>query len=472
MIRNIAKRCFRSLPWSIQPKFTLLFPGHHPYNEVNLRNNLGQYYSLLERAEERTLHSLREEQTEKLVRIYRHAFATVPFYRSFYKKHGLTIDSVKGLDDASKIPVLKKEQLKRVLLENPESMISAKAKRKMLRVHRTGGSTGIPLRILGDESYQKSRMAKQYRWKVRAGIRDRDLMSYLIVPRTLLDEDLCENPLKWQYCPKINLLSFDMTQTDQKSMRLLVDLMKEFRPVSVQGYCSAVYLLASFMKEHNEHFSFMKCTFTSSEKLYPEYREVMEKVFGAPVFDRYGQGEEVATGFECDEHNGFHLDMECGYVEVLSEDDEPVTETMGRIVGTNFESLGMPLIRYEVGDLGVLTERKCACGLAHQLLESVSGRDDEFLQTPGGRRFQAAIIHEYIIHTNNLIMASQFVQKSLDRITVSIVPTRPWKKEEVNAFEAELRANISSNIKYDIEFIDEIPRGDNYKYKLICSEIN
>ena len=44
----------------------------------------------------------------------------------------------------------------------------------------------------------------------------------------------------------------------------------------------------------------------------------------------------------------------------------------------------MPLIRYQVGDVGVLSERQCACGRGLPLLEQLEGREADYVITADG----------------------------------------------------------------------------------------
>ena len=74
-----------------------------------------------------------------------------------------------------------------------------------------------------------------------------------------------------------------------------------------------------------------------------------------------------------------HLNSDHNIVEFLRDDDSPCSPGEdGRIVVTELVNFGMPVIRYEVGDRGVPSDRVCPCGRGLPLMESITGRTADF----------------------------------------------------------------------------------------------
>src|SRR5690625_3914354 len=48
-------------------------------------------------------------QDRKAVDLVRHAYKTVPFYRTFYGDHGVDIESISSCEDLQNLPILTKE---------------------------------------------------------------------------------------------------------------------------------------------------------------------------------------------------------------------------------------------------------------------------------------------------------------------------------------------------------------------------
>jgi phenylacetate-CoA ligase len=83
------------------------------------------------------------------------------------------------------------------------------------------------------------------------------------------------------------------------------------------------------------------------------------------MISEYGAAESGIIAFECTSGN-MHINMENVIVE----------EENNEIFVTNLLSYSFPIIRYKLGDYIKLSslDRRCECGLEHQIIEEVRGR--------------------------------------------------------------------------------------------------
>src|SRR5262249_4946133 len=96
--------------------------------------------------------------------------------------------------------------------------------------------------------------------------------------------------------------------------------------------------------------------------------------FGAPFADVYGSSELGSVAAACGLSLGMHLFDDLFVVEVGDQ---------GRILITDLANTVMPLIRYQIGDVGRLHIDLCPCGRRTSRLE-VLGRLQEVLTGPLG----------------------------------------------------------------------------------------
>jgi phenylacetate-CoA ligase len=125
-----------------------------------------------------------------------------------------------------------------------------------------------------------------------------------------------------------------------------------------------------------------------------ETRKRIQESFGARTFDHVGMTEMGAYGFECEEQSGLHINED----EFIAEMIDPATQTevddgqKGELVLTNLGRVGMPLIRYRTGDLGVISREPCPCGRrGARLVGGVLGRADDMITIRGINVFPSAV---------------------------------------------------------------------------------
>lgn len=81
-----------------------------------------------------------ENLDEKIRNIVKYAYKNVSSYRNKMIKMGISLNDIKGQDDMKYLPFLDKEDFR----ENYPYGLFAVPKDKIIRVHSTSGTTGIP----------------------------------------------------------------------------------------------------------------------------------------------------------------------------------------------------------------------------------------------------------------------------------------------------------------------------------------
>ncbi|MGY8914112.1 MAG: phenylacetate--CoA ligase family protein, partial [Flavobacteriales bacterium] len=127
----------------------------------------------------------------------------------------------------------------------------------------------------------------------------------------------------------------------------------------------------------------------TSAPLFEEQRELMQKAFGAPVCDQYGNTEIMLIAAECPKQKGLHIMQDTVHIEFVDENNQPVPpNTIGKILLTDLTNYAFPLIRYDIGDEGKYLEEPCSCGSPLPLMDNVRGRQALIIDTPSGLRIK------------------------------------------------------------------------------------
>lgn len=195
----------------------------------------------------------------------------------------------------------------------------------------------------------------------------------------------------------------------------IVEGLNAFQPAMLNGYASAIALLAQEQEAGRLNIHPV-LTMTSSESLQPEDRERINRAFGSKVRDNYGCSEFVAAACSCSE-GWLHVHSDWVILEPVDEQLQPVRpgETSHTVLLTNLANRVQPILRYNLGDRITVRPDPCPCGSPFPAIQ-VEGRTDEILrfrnadgspipilplalwsvlkETPGLHRFQAIQIGE------------------------------------------------------------------------------
>jgi phenylacetate-CoA ligase len=200
--------------------------------------------------------------------------------------------------------------------------------------------------------------------------------------------------------------------------------------------------------------------FCTGEVLYPSQRTKLEKVFGAHVATYYGCNEVGGMAFEC-EYGNLHVTEEHVILETVDEDGQPVWDQPGRILITDLDNRIMPLLRYELGDVGTLTRQPCQCGRGLLVLKELQGRRQDLLQNARGDILPAIFFAERSRMLRS-IRAYQFIQRKINEIVFRYVPNGSTADSEVNDLCAAVKQQLGTDMRVICERCDSIsltPRG-------------
>jgi len=419
----------------------------------------------LEKNQWLTRSEIEDIQWMKLKSLLGYVERYVPYYRELFREHGISADRIEGPSDFAKIPLLSKE----IIRINKDRLITEDPTKRGFP-SSTGGSTGEPLYFFGDVSSGPVRRANTlrcYRW---TGV---DIGE----PKAFLWGTSLNVPLKKRIVDGVknlfnNILYLSTFDMSEEAIERHIIKLRKFRPSVLTAYPSALETLANYCGSKNRCEFGLKAIVTSGETLFPHQRELFEKVFDVPVFDRYGSREFSNVAHECARHNGLHIFSDLFYVEVLDEEGNPVAPgESGELVITDLSNYYMPFIRYRTGDVVVSSNRECDCGMSYPLIEKVEGRSFDVIRTLDGR-VVGGFFWTWLSRAVPGIEKFQIVQRGLDGIIFNIVPGEGWKDEYRSVLEEKIKDNCGNDFKVAFIIKDDIPLTASGKMRFIVSEMS
>jgi phenylacetate-CoA ligase len=332
----------------------------------------------------------------------------------------------------------------------------------MLRRGYSSGTSGTPVMVYRDPlsiAVEHAFVHRQWRW---AGVQVEDRC--VVLRGALLFDAARTEPPFWQYNAPERQLLMSSYHLSERTAGAYYRAIAAFRPRAIQAYPSSVYLLSRLLGPARCSKLGIRAIFTSSEMLIPAWREVVERAFGCRIFDYYGNAERTAAIGSCEEGT-YHIYPDYGLTEVI-----PVggIDQSGRIVGTPFHARVMPLIRYDSKDVATPTARRCSCGRAFPVVETLEGRWDDFVVTSDARYIGRL---DHVFKGLHGIVEAQIVQTDVRQLAVFVVRGREYAPATEEALRKNLKGRTSQDMEVEVVHVDAIPRGAHGKFRAVVSTV-
>lgn len=391
---------------------------------------------------------LRARQEQKLRRLIDHAHNHVPFYRERLETLGLKPSDIRSLEDLAHLPVLTREDVRRNF---PARITADNIASRRGRLDRTSGSTGVPLEFIRDRAGRDACLASFLLFDSWAGIRPGERTAHIGGPQP-------RSFRSWLFDKLRSRHSFSVFEMSAGKTDRVLDRLVRLKPSLVEGYASAIHQLAQAALRIGRGPR-PKAVVTTSDTL--PSREIIERAFGCPVFDRYGNREICgALAQDCPSGEGLHINTELCLVEIVDDKGRPVPRGQrGRVLLTDLTNEVMPFIRYDSGDLAVAGGR-CSCGRGFPLLGRVEGRSSECLTLPGGRLLSPVAFSHYLFVSRGYtehVLKYQAEQTGPGSLTFRFVPVGKVSESLIRRLRADLAELLGPNVTIDIQAVENIP---------------
>ena len=398
---------------------------------------------------------IRARQLRALQAQLKHAFSTVPYYRAAWSAAGAHPEDVQSFADFETFPILTKADIRR----HERALVSSDFGIDSLRVKRTSGSTGVPLTIYIDEP------AVQF--KTACTIRSDEWSGWRLGQRVA---KVWGNPEYRHFGLKGRLRNYfldravflDTLELNDARLAEFTRAIRRHRPGLIFGHAHSLYLLACYLRKNRVAGIRPNGIISTAMLLHDWQRAAIEDVFNRPVTNRYGCEEVSLIACECEEHNGLHLNADSVLTEVLPN---------GKLLATDLTNRAMPLIRYQIGDVVMASDRVCPCGRGLPLIERIEGREADYVLTPAGKLISGISLTEnFALHIPGTAQV-QIIQESLTELRIRIVPDEEFGDLSRARIAALVTETFGPGVRHEVELVEAIPQEASGKYRFCISKV-
>lgn len=402
---------------------------------------------------------LKKYQEEKLKTLLLHAYQNVPYYQKVLKKAGIINNKEEVvLKNFNKIPILTKEIIRR----EGASLYSKDHKKRKSYENTSGGSTGEPVRFLQDKYYDDWNTATKLYFnkilgkdigapEIKLWGSDRDII--------LGNLTVKDRVINYLYNRKfVNCYDFS-----ENKILDLIRLNNDFKPTAYWSYMEAACETAKYILQNKINVFSPKLIISTIGPLSEETRKIIKKAFNCKVYNQYGSREVGWISAEKEQKISMDIFFWKDLIEVLNLNNK----NEGELIITTLDNFSMPLIRYKIGDVAEIINKKVSFSMggteSYLKIRTVLGRTLGFFKRKDGSLFHTHHLVQQMFF-QNWIKQFQLIQEKEDLILIRVVQSKKHKKKDLERIEKAIRSLTGDKIKIQWNFVKNIKKTKSGKY--------
>jgi phenylacetate-CoA ligase len=420
------------------------------------------HYRYLHRKQLLPADALRAEQTKLLAELCSAAARDVPAYRMRFHEAGL--DPAELSADPGALarlrPVFREE-----IRDDQAAYLRVGTSVQDLELISTGGTGGSPVSVARDAHAKDWWLAESFLLNSWTGLG-------IGVPYFFLwgaSEDIASTQAGLR---RLNLRLLHGRRTLNasrmsvlKEVQFLEELNRSARCHYIYGYANELHNLAvRSLQDGPRLLRPLKAVIATAEPLTEAMRTTIERAFQCPVYNRYGSREAGDIASECRHQRGLHVNPLFTQLEVVDDLGQPLDYGQeGQFLVTNLHNRVMPLIRYAIGDRGVLqAPRRCSCGVSWPTIVALTGRVNDWVFLSDGSRLRCSVLESVLVKLPAL-KRFQIHQVSESNLRIRLSSRDPdyLTHRSRELAEARHKLNMLSGAPFDVQF--EVTDGELYK---------
>ena len=395
---------------------------------------------------------------ERIRTVVRRAYDETVYYRELFDRYQFDPRAEFTFDDFARLPMLTRADIQNA----GRTLLASSVPADQLRKDSTGGSTGVPTVIwLGpnERGWRDSGMERFFEMLgIPEGSRTALLWGHHLDPKA-------SDSLRERYQAFVaNTRYFDSLRLSPATLELYHQEFERFRPAAIIAYASALGQLAEYILERGYKPNYpTRCLVTGAEKLWTRHRRFIEEAFGLTVHERYGSRDAGCIGVQLEPKAGLQYTVDWAYTFVEPQTTDPEAP----ILITKLQADGMPMIRYQIGDVARFPKGSKP-GHPVFVLPDVMGRVVDRISLPNGGWVSGVEIPHLM--KDYPVREFLLLQRPDHSVELQIVPEKDFDEASMASIRNLLSANMPG-LPIKIELKDAVARTVANKWRAVISEV-
>ena len=389
-------------------------------------------------------------QEEKMRQLLQYLNANSPYYKNLFSDLKIDLDSIKTLDDLSKLPTTSKTDLQ----ENNDAFFCV-PKEEIIDFATTSGTLGSPV-IFGLTDKDLDRLA--YNESISfacAGIRKGDVVQLM----TTMDRRFMAG---LAYFLGLRKLGASAVRVGAGIPELQWDSILKFKPKYLVSVPSFLLKLIDYAEKNGIDInkSGVKGVICIGEALRNQdfspsiLTKMITDKWNIELYSTYASTEMSTAFTECEAQVGGHHHPELIITEVLDENEQPVKAgESGELTITTLGIEAMPLLRFKTGDVVMMHDEACTCGRNTKRVGPVLGRKKHMIKYKGTTLYPTAM-HDLLACMEDV--QSHLIEISTDEIGMDEISIKVSSRNQSEALLDKIKDHFRAKLRVvpSIEFVD------------------
>lgn len=343
---------------------------------------------------DRTLHykspaEIKTFQERMLIETLGYVSEKSAFYKRVFAENSIDIRDIKTLEDLGKLPVTTKQDLQ---LHGEDFICVDNA--EIIDYVTTSGTLGNPVTFALTESDLQRLAYNEASSFTMIGMDRNDIMQLM----TTIDRRFMAG---LAYFMGARELGSGVVRVGNGIPELQWDTIQRVKPTVCMVVPSFLIKLIEYAEAHGIDYnscSLRKAICIGEALRNPDGnltklgQKISDKWPELELFSTYASTEMQSSFTECNHHCGGHVPTDLIIVELLDEDNRPVSDgEPGEVTITTIGVEGMPLVRFKTGDMCIGYKDECPCGRKSMRLSSVIGRKGQMIKYKGTTLYPPAL---------------------------------------------------------------------------------
>ncbi|MDD6312186.1 MAG: phenylacetate--CoA ligase [Firmicutes bacterium] len=402
---------------------------------------MAKYYD--ESIETASRETIRQIQSENLIKTVKLIYDRVPLYRNRMDEAGVKPEDIKSVDDLHLLPFTYKQDLRDTY---PYGMFTTDMD-NVVRLHASSGTTGKQIVVGYTEKDIDMWASCVARALTAYGATKSDIVhvsyGYGLFTGGLGAHDGAQK------------LGATVIPVSTGNTARQITILQDFKPTVICGTPSYALHLIEALHEaglSKDDIS-LKIGVFGAEPWTDEMRVQIEEGLGIKAYDIYGLTEICGPGvsFNCECQSGLHINEDHFIPEIIDPDTGEVLPDgqVGELVFSAVTKEAFPILRYRTRDICMLSHEKCSCGRTLVKMAKPQGRSDDMLIIRGVNVFPSqieSVLLSFSETTPNYMLIVDRVNNS-DTLEIQVeLGEEMFKSDEVKHL-LTLQSQISEKVK-------------------------